>query len=93
MQKSKQQKEIETLKAKVQQLETEKQKLERANKELISIADSKSELVKEYNKLNERYKLSESSAEVFKEKYLALNNSIKYLCKANDNTLFNGEKQ
>ena len=79
--KSAQQIENESLKTKIKQLEPE-------NKELRAIADSKAELVKENEMLRKKYAQTFNSAEIFKNKYLALNNSIKYLCQANDNTLF-----
>ena len=85
MQKSKQQKQIESLKVKVQQLETE-------NKELRVIAErtkeSEMNLANKVEKLNKTSKKLYENAEVFKNKYIALNNSIKYLCQANDNTIF-----
>ena len=79
--KSAQQIENETLKNKIKQLELE-------NKELRAIADSKEKYQKLYEDVNIDYKNAINSAEIFKNKYLALNNSIKYLCQANDNTLF-----
>lgn len=79
--KSAQQIENETLKNKIKQLEHE-------NKELRAIADSKVKYQKLYEEANIDYKKAINTAELFKNKYLALNNSIKYLCQANDNTLF-----
>lgn len=76
-----QQIENESLKTKIKQLEHE-------NKELLAIADSKADLVKENEMLRRKHAEMCNSAEIFKNKYLALNNSIKYLCQANDNTLF-----
>lgn len=79
--KSAQQIENESLKTKIKQLEYE-------NKELRAIADSKVKYQKLYEEANIDYKKAINTAELFKNKYLALNNSIKYLCQANDNTLF-----
>lgn len=79
--KSAQQIENETLKNKVKQLEQE-------NKELRVIADSKVDLQKKYENLSKKHSFAIDTAELFKNKYLALNNSIKYLCQANDNTNF-----
>lgn len=74
-----QQIENESLKTKIKQLEHE-------NKELRSIADSKAELQKKYETLLKDHSFVIDTAELFKNKYLALNNSIKFLCQANDNT-------
>lgn len=79
--KSMQQIENESLKTKIKQLEHE-------NKELRAIADSKAEYQKMYDAINHKYKNAIDTAELFKNKYLALNNSIKYLCQANDNTKY-----
>ena len=62
--------------------------LEYENKELRSVADSKESLSKEYNKIANKYAAMYNSAEIFKNKYLALNNAIKHLTVANDHTLF-----
>lgn len=76
---------------KIKELNAKIVKLEAENKELRVIAErtkeSEMNLANKLESTQNKLKSADAKITVFANKYLALNNSIKHLCQANDNTI------